>query len=93
MTAKSISLVAAILACSASGAALAKPIHITNYTYYTVGGDTAQEIYKSMLRKGPRVNGAKAYAATSATTSQDGKLLQGASCSIGSLMVNWRFKR
>ena len=29
-----------------------------------------------MLRKGPRVNGAKAYAATSATTSQDGKLLQ-----------------
>ncbi len=91
MTAKSISLVAAILACSASGAALAKPIHITNYTYYTVGGDTAQEIYKSMLRKGPRVNGAKAYAATSATTSQDGKLLQGASCSIDGYRLNLQF--
>ncbi len=91
MTAKSISLVAAILACSASGAALAKPIHITNFTYYTVGGDTAQEIYKSMLRKGPRVNGAKAYAATSATTSQDGKLLQGASCSIDGYRLNLQF--
>ena len=44
-----------------------------------------------MLNKGPRVNGAKAYAATSATTSQDGKLLQGASCSIDGYRLNLQF--
>ncbi len=82
MTAKLVLLLATAFTASVCCAAAAKPVQTTNYTYYTVGGDTAQEIYRSMLRKGPRVNGAKAYAATSATTTQDGKLLQGASCSI-----------
>ena len=75
-------LVVAALAVSWTGAAGAKPAQTTRYTYYTVGGDTAVEIYNSMLRKGPKVNGAKAYAATSATTTQDGKLLQGKSCEV-----------
>ena len=65
-----------------AGVAEAKPSQTTRYTYYTVGGGTAVEIYNSMLRKGPKVNGAKAYAATSATTTQDGKLLQGKSCEV-----------
>ena len=69
----------------------AKPIQTTKYAYYNVGGDTAQEIYSSMLRQGPRVNGAKAYAATSATTTQDGKLQQGASCSINSYRLKLDF--
>lgn len=60
----------------------AKPVQTTKYTYYSVGGDTVEEIYSAMLRKGPKVNGAKAYAATSATTTQDGKLLQSSSCRI-----------
>ncbi len=64
------------------GLSVAKPLQKTKYTYYTVAGDTAQEIYSAMLRKGPKVNGAKAYAATSATTTQDGKLLQSSSCRI-----------
>ena len=60
----------------------AKPAHSTKYTYYTVGGNSAESIYKAMLNKGPRVNGAKAYAATTATTRQDGKLMQSKSCRI-----------
>lgn len=60
----------------------AKPVYNTKYSYYTVSGDSAEDIYSAMLRKGPRVNGAKAYAATSATTTQDGKLQQSTSCSI-----------
>ena len=65
-----------------AGVASAKPSQTTKYTYYTIGGDTAVEIYNSMMKKGPKVNGAKAYAATSATTTQDGKLLQGSSCQV-----------
>lgn len=74
-------LSAAGLACCA-GIAGAKPAQTTKYSYYAVGGDTAEEIYGAMLRKGPKVNGAKAYAATSATTTQDGRLLQTSSCRI-----------
>jgi predicted secreted Zn-dependent protease len=64
------------------GTALAKPTQTTKYTYYTIAGDSAVEIYNSMMKKGPKVNGAKAYAATSATTTQNGKLSQGSSCRI-----------
>lgn len=63
-------------------AAVAKPVHATKYTYYAINGDSAEEIYSAMLRKGPRVNGAKAYAATSATTTQDGRMAQRGSCRI-----------
>jgi len=72
----------------ATEAADAKPAYKTKYTYYTVSGDTAEEIYGAILRKGPRVNGAKAYAATSATTTQDGNLRQGQSCQV----QNYRLK-
>jgi predicted secreted Zn-dependent protease len=65
-----------------AGLASAKPTETTKYTYYTIGGDTAVEIYNAMMKKGPKVNGAKAYAATSATTTQNGKLSQGSSCRI-----------
>ena len=58
------------------------PSHSTSYDYYTIRGDTAAEIYDSMIKRGPKVNGARAYAATSATTTQKGKLLQGPSCQI-----------
>lgn len=75
-------LAAVAAALGVAGVAAAKPAQTTKYTYYTVSGDTAVEIYDAMIRKGPKVNGAKAYAATSATTVQDGKLLQGSSCQI-----------
>ena len=70
------------LMCVLPAVAMAQPNQSTKYKYYTINGDSAQEIYGAMLRKGPRVNGAKAYAATSATTTQDGRMQQGGSCRI-----------
>lgn len=75
-------VVAATLAFGIGCGAMAKPVQTTRYAYYTVSGDSAVEIYDAMIRRGPNVNGAKAYAATSATTTQDGKLLQSSSCQI-----------
>ncbi len=60
----------------------AKPVYTTEYSYYTINGDTAAEVYNAMLRRGPHVNGAKAYASTSATSSQEGKLAQGQNCTV-----------
>lgn len=77
--------VAAVAVAAVAGlaaGAVAKPSQSTKYAYYTVSGDSAVEVYNAMIRKGPKVNGTKAYAATSATTTQDGKLLQGSSCRI-----------
>lgn len=72
----------AIVICACTGALSARPVQTTAYSYYPISGNSAVEIYNSMIRKGPRVDGAKAYAATSATTAQDGKLIQGKSCQI-----------
>lgn len=86
--------IAPFVAAAAIGLAAetaAKPTQKTRYTYYTVSGDSAADIYAAMLRKGPKVNGTKAYAATSATTTQDGKLIQGKSCSIQDYRVKLDF--
>lgn len=69
----------------------AKPVQSTKYVYYNVGGDTAASVYKAMLSRGPNVNGAKAYAATSAVSSQDGKLAQAKSCVIQDYQVKIDF--
>jgi predicted secreted Zn-dependent protease len=42
--------------------AQAKPI--TNYTHYLIAGESAESLYRSMLRRGPHVGGGKAYAST-----------------------------
>jgi predicted secreted Zn-dependent protease len=76
-----LGLAAGILTAAASSA-IAQPLHSTTYSYYLVGGASAQDIYSAMLHKGPRVRGAKAYAATSATTTQDGKLRQDGACKV-----------
>lgn len=82
MTFAALAPAAALACCVLAATAEAKPAHTTKYTYYTVGGGTAQEVYRAMLKRGPRVNGAKAYASTAATSSQDGKLMQAKSCRI-----------
>ncbi|MBC8036696.1 MAG: DUF922 domain-containing protein [Rhizobiales bacterium] len=75
--------IAATLSCFLFAAgADARPLQTTKYSYYSISGTTASAIYSNMLRRGPHVNGQKAYAATSATTSQDGKLLQAKSCIV-----------
>jgi len=91
MPAKLIFILGIVCLVMGTGVATAKPVQSTRYTFYSVGGDTAEDVYSAMLRKGPRVNGAKAYAATSAVTTQDGKLLQGASCSIGDYRLKLDF--
>jgi predicted secreted Zn-dependent protease len=66
-----------------SGPLAARPLEKTNYKYYTIKGDSPGEIYTSMIRRGPDVNGVNAYASTLATSSQNGKLIQqGKSCRI-----------
>jgi predicted secreted Zn-dependent protease len=61
----------------------ARPLEKTSYKYYSIKGDSPGEIYRSMIQRGPDVNGVNAYASTSATSSQNGKLIQqGKSCRI-----------
>lgn len=74
-----------------AGSASAKPVDRTTYSYYAISGNTAVAIYNAMLRKGPRVDGAKAYAATSATTTQDGKLIQQSTCQIADYRLKLDF--
>ncbi len=62
--------------------ARAAPAFTTKYVYYKVSGDSAAGVYVSMLKRGPHVKGEKAYAATSAESSQRGKLELTKSCRI-----------
>lgn len=73
---------AAIATCFASASVKAQPLASTKYQYYSINGNSALEVYRSMLSRGPRVNGVKAYAATSAQSSQAGFLVQGQSCRV-----------
>src|SRR5262245_42772201 len=81
-------LAAAIVAGLAAASVSAQTVTSTKFQYYSISGNSAVEIYQSMLSRGPRVDGAKAYAATSAQTSQAGLLVQGQSCRIR----DYRFK-
>jgi predicted secreted Zn-dependent protease len=73
---------AVLLSSWGSQQALAAPAFTTKYVYYKVSGDSAAGVYVSMLKRGPHVGGAKAYAATSAESSQRGKLELRNSCRI-----------
>jgi predicted secreted Zn-dependent protease len=84
-------LAVAVIAGLASIPAEARPQSTTKYQYYSINGNSALEVYKSMLNRGPRVNGAKAYAATSAQSSQAGFLVQGQSCRIRNYRVKIDF--
>ena len=84
--------IAGLLVCAMLATpAIARPSSSTKYVYYPVGGKTAGDIYNAMLRLGPHVNGEKAYADTIATTSQDGKLVQGKSCQIQNYRLHISF--
>ena len=65
-----------------SESAASKPVQATKYTYYTIYGDSPAEIYSTLVKRGPRVGGVKAYAATTAVSSQSGQLTQGKSCTL-----------
>ena len=73
------SILAASFICES---ALGKPHQTTKYTYYTISGDTPGAIYSTLVKRGPRVGGVKAYAATTAVSSQSGQLIPGKFCSL-----------
>ncbi len=88
---KFVCLSLAILAAT-TAPLTARPIQKTKYKFYTINGDSPGDIYSSMIRRGPDVNGVNAYASTSATSSQDGKLVQhGNSCRVDSYAFNIDF--
>jgi predicted secreted Zn-dependent protease len=80
----------ALLALAAT-AVDAKPIEKTKYKFYNISGNTAQEIYGAMLKRGPDVNGVNAYASTLANSSQSGRLIQGKDCRIDSYRFTINF--
>jgi predicted secreted Zn-dependent protease len=85
-------LVGLAVAAVLSSPLAARPLEKTNYKYYAIKGDSPGEIYTSMIRRGPDVNGVNAYASTSATSSQNGKLIQqGKSCRITDYKFNINF--
>ena len=71
-----------LCACLMGKSAISKPNQTTKYTYYTISGNTPGAIYTTLVRRGPRVGGVKAYAATTAVSSQSGQLTQGKYCSL-----------
>jgi predicted secreted Zn-dependent protease len=82
---------AAAALLTAVSAADAKPKSTTSYSYYSVSGDSAVELYDSMVRRGPHVNGSKAYASTAASAVQEGKLMQGTSCRVSDYRLSLKF--
>jgi predicted secreted Zn-dependent protease len=85
------SIASAAIVAALAGNAAAKPKHTTSYSYYSVSGDSAGELYSSMLRRGPHVDGQKAYAATSAKHRFQARFVQGSSCKIKDLTLSFEF--
>lgn len=68
----------------------AKPV--TNYTHYLIAGESAESLYRSMLRKGPHVGGGKAYASTKMVPAISAKTVQtGTGCRIENFQVDMTF--
>jgi predicted secreted Zn-dependent protease len=68
----------------------AKPV--TNYTHYLIAGESAEGLYRSMLRKGPHVGGGKAYASTKMIPEVSAKTVEtGSGCRIQNFQVNMTF--
>ena len=86
---RALLVLGSVLAASLLGkGAIGKPNQTTKYTYYAISGNTPAAIYATLVKRGPRVGGVKAYAATTAVSSQSGQLIQGQNCALDS----YRFK-
>jgi predicted secreted Zn-dependent protease len=81
-----LALISIVLVAPAHG----KPI--TNYTHYLIAGESAEGLYKAMLRKGPHVGGGKAYASTRMEPQVSANTIQGKDgCHIENFKVNMTF--
>lgn len=82
--------ICALISMTLLPAAQAKPV--TNYTHYLIAGESAEGIYRSMLRKGPHVGGGKAYASTRMMPEVSAKTVQTKDgCRIQNFQVNMTF--
>jgi len=82
----------AALLLSCSPLAAAATVHSINYSYYPVTGRTPAEVYRSILRRGPTVNGDKAIASTTAQGVQNYSLAQQpTSCRVNDQRLDFRF--
>jgi predicted secreted Zn-dependent protease len=87
----SVVLCSVLFAGMCCGPALSKPKQTTKYVYYAISGNTPAAIYSALVSRGPRVGGIKAYASTTAVSSQTGKMLQGKSCQMQDYSFNIDF--
>ena len=79
-----------LMACPCSAAA--GLVQTTQYTYYPVSGRNPAEIYRTILDRGPTVEGAKAIASTNAQVVQNYSLAQdGPYCRVTDLRLSFRF--
>jgi len=75
-----------------AGQSGAATVSNTSISYFMVSGTTPAEIYRSIVRKGPRVDGDKAIASAKATATQDGRLMQsGGVCRVTDYRVKLNF--
>ena len=88
---RAIFLVTAISLLGLQTVAFAKPIQTTKYRYNTINGNSADEIYKAMIKRGPEVDGVNAYASTKANLQQEGKLQQVKTCLVSDYRVKLDF--
>jgi predicted secreted Zn-dependent protease len=82
------SLVVSTILC---GQAASQPQSSTKYTYYTISGNDAGAIYATMVNRGPRVGGVKAYAKTSAVSTPSAQIIQGKTCKLKDYKLNFAF--
>jgi predicted secreted Zn-dependent protease len=64
----------------------------TKYTYYLIGGESAASLHLSMIKRGPRVGGGRAYASASMEPNVTLKTRStGSTCRIENFKVNMTF--
>jgi predicted secreted Zn-dependent protease len=91
LKAKAAALFSLAIVFSASQPAASRPHQKTTYTYYSISGDTPVTIYSTMIKRGPRVGGVKAYAKTSAISTPSVQIVQGEVCKLKDYKLNFAF--
>ena len=81
----------AVLVAFSTNPGLAKPKSKTKYTYYTISGNSARNLYQQMISRGPHVGRDRALAATSVVTRQSGELVGKSGCQVRNYRLNLDF--
>ncbi len=84
-------MIGAMALPQASHEATAKPAVKTKYTYYTISGTSARNLYQQMISRGPHVSGDRALAATRAETRQSGDFVMRKSCRVKNYKIGINF--